>query len=491
MCRGSSLYGCLAAGRIVESCGPIVTKIQSPVLIIDDDADVRWALRTILQDVGLTTTEADAGAAGLEIAANNKPSAVLLDLRMSGLSGEDVLSRLKRQYQALPVIVITGHGSVSGAVDAMRAGAFDYLTKPFDNDDVVAAVKRAIALQQPAQPATDSLREAVTGLMGRGPAIQALITQMEVVLNTDYSVLISGETGTGKEVVAQALHRHGSRTARPFVVFDCGAIVESLMESEFFGHERGSYTGASERRRGRFELAADGGTIFLDEICNLCAVGQQALLRVLEERVIYRVGGSTPIRLDTRVIAATNGALAGDEGTVTFRPDLFYRLSEYTIAVPPLRSRPEDIDFLARRFLDQTQKALGGAVRDISEDALDLLRSCPWPGNARQLRNVVRRAGLTASSTVTAEDIQACLPRRPVQVAVNKQIFSTVDAPLRDLVQHRVQQVERESILNALALDGGNKAAAARRLGIDYKTFRVKLKTFEQPAAVARDLTSV
>jgi two-component system nitrogen regulation response regulator GlnG len=467
-----------------------VTKTQSPILIIDDDADVRWALRTILRDVGLTTTEADAGAAGLEIAANAQPSAVLLDLRMSGLSGEEVLARLKRQYQALPVIVITGHGSVSGAVDAMRAGAFDYLTKPFDNDDLVASVKRAIAQQRPAQPSSENLRQSITGLMGQGPAIQSLITQMEVVLNTDYSVLISGETGTGKEVVAQALHRHGTRTARPFIVFDCGAIVESLMESEFFGHERGAYTGASERRRGRFELAADGGTIFLDEICNLCAVGQQALLRVLEERVIYRVGGSTPIRLDTRVIAATNGALSGDEANVSFRPDLFYRLSEYSIIVPPLRSRPEDIEFLARRFLDQTQKALGGAVRDISEDALELLRSCAWPGNVRQLRNVIRRAGLTASSKVTAQDVQACLPCRPTQVAIHAQIFATADAPLRNLVQHRVQQVERESILHALAQAGGNKAAAARRLGIDYKTFRVKLKTFEQPGAVVRDLAT-
>lgn len=462
--------------------------VKSPILIIDDDHDMRWTLRTILGNIGLAVAEANAGAAGLEIAAQTEPAAVLLDLRMPGLSGEEVLARLKRQYQTIPVIVITGYGSISGAVDAIRAGAFDYLTKPFDNDAVISAVRRAIAQQSMSlcQP-HDTLRETVSSLMGHGPAIQNLIAQMEVVTGTDYTVLICGETGTGKEIVAQALHRHGPRAARPFIVFDCGATVEALVGSEFFGHERGAYTGASERRRGRFELAADGGTIFLDEIGNLCAVGQQALLRALEERVIYRVGGMMPIELDIRVIAATNANLVDDGHTSAFRPDLFYRLSEYTIIVPPLRTRPEDIEFLARRFLDQTQRTLKNSTPDITPDALDLLRSYHWPGNVRQLRNVVRRAGLMASCKVTAAHIKACMPQsdRP---AAQGPAPATADAPLRDLVQHRVRQVERDAILNALIQARGNKTAAARQLGIDYKTFRIKLKTLEQYASVNHDL---
>ena len=292
-----------------------------------------------------------------------------------------------------------------------------------------------------------NLRETVTSLMGHGPAIQNLIEQMEVVIRTDYSVLICGETGTGKEIVAQALHHHGPRMARPLVVFDCGAIVEALVDSEFFGHERGAYTGAIERRRGRFELAADGGTIFLDEIGNLCAVGQQALLRALEERVIYRVGGTTPIRLDIRVIAATNLNLAGDENARAFRPDLFYRLSEYTIVVPSLRTRPEDIEFLSRRFLNETRRAPDSPALDITPDALDLLRSHHWPGNVRQLRNVLRRASLSLATSckVTAVHIEAFTPQ-PTRIAVQVPSPATADAPLRSMVHERVREVERGAI---------------------------------------------
>jgi two-component system nitrogen regulation response regulator GlnG len=459
---------------------------QSPVLVIDDDKDMLWALSTIVRDAGLPVVEADAGPLGLQLASQIRPAAVLLDLRLPGLSGEEVLGRLRRLYQAVPVIVVTGHGSIPSAVDAIRAGAFDYLTKPFDNAVVVAAVTRAIA-QEPAVPPENrrDLRQALTGLMGHGPAIEALIGQLDVVLNTDFSVLICGETGTGKEIVAQALHRHGPRTTRPFVVFDCGAIVEALVDAEFFGHERGAYTGANERRRGRFELAADGGTIFLDEIGNLCAVGQQALLRALEERVIYRVGGTTPIRLDTRVIAATNEQILDEEDASRFRPDLFYRLSEYTIMVPPLRTRPEDIAYLARRFLAQTRRAIGGPGLEITEDALDVLRGYAWPGNVRQLRNVVRRAGLVAPHKVTEAVIRDCMPRRPARIAVQLPQEPAADVPLRDLVQGRVQQLERDAIRAALTQAGGNKAAAARQLGIDYKTFRIKLKAIEQNGAMA------
>jgi two-component system nitrogen regulation response regulator GlnG len=458
---------------------------------------MRWALRTILSEVGLSVMEADSGPSGLEVAARSPLAAVLLDMRMAGPSGEEVLTRLKQQSEGLPIIVITGYGTIAGAVDAIRAGAFDYLTKPFDNDAVVSVVKSAIAQRPgPSEPPASGLREAVVGLMGHSAAIQDLITQMEVVIGTDYSVLISGETGTGKEIVAQALHRHGPRTARPFVVFDCGSIAEALVDSEFFGHERGAYTGATERRRGRFEMAAEGGTIFLDEIGNLCAVGQQALLRALEERVIYRLGGSTPIRLDTRVIAATNETLADDDAGATFRPDLYYRLSEYTISVPPLRTRPGDIEFLTRRFLAQTQRGMANWLPDITPDALDMLRGYSWPGNVRQLRNVVRRAALIAMGRITAGHIGQCLQRPPARDTVpNAAPLSAAppcaaDRPLRERVESHVKLVERESILRAMTQTGGNKAAAARTLGVDYKSFRTKLKTIQQQALAGHDFTS-
>ena len=456
---------------------------RPPILVIDDDPDIRWALKSILGEAGLSVVEADAGALGLDLAEQTRPAAIVLDMRMHGLSGEEVLAHLRCRHRAVPVIVLTGHACISGAVDAIRAGAFDYLTKPFDNDRVVATVARAVA-QNRAEPRSKgaSLRETITATMGRGPAIQSLVNQMELVANTDYSVLICGETGTGKEVVAQGLHRHGPRTDKPFVVFDCGAIVDALVDSEFFGHERGAFTGANDRRRGRFELAADGGTIFLDEIGNLCAVGQQALLRALEERVIYRVGGTTPIRLDTRVIAATNELLTDQDVTSEFRPDLFYRLSEFSIIVPPLRVRPEDIEFLARRFILQTQEALHRHSMDIHPDALDLLRGYEWPGNVRQLRNIVRRAGLLASTEVLAKHVQPFLPNRRTQISVPAQVVLPAHVPLRDLVGQRVRQVEYDAILQAMKLTAGNKAAAARQLGIDYKTFRMKLKALGEPA---------
>ena len=460
-----------------------MAETQSQVLVIDDDQDMRWALRTILGESGLGVIEAESGTVGLEAAMRCSPSAVLLDMRMPGIDGAEVLAQLKRKFLTTPVIVITGHGSVSGAVDAIRAGAFDYLTKPFDNDVVVSVVRRAIAQSGTlVPPSGSSLRATITGMMGRSREIETLIAQIEGVIDTDYSVLISGETGTGKEIVAQALHRHGRRSDRPFVVFDCGAIVENLVEAEFFGHERGAFTGAVERRRGRFEIAAAGGAIFLDEIGNLCAVGQQALLRALEERVIFRVGGSAPIRLDTRVIAATNERLGEDDDLRAFRPDLFYRLSEYCITLPPLRARPDDIEFLARRFLTETQRVVGTPDLEITSTALDLLRSHDWPGNVRQLRNVVRRAALMAGHVVTTDQVEACMLRPARRRDAGTPTAALIEAPLRDLVRGRIKQVERDAILGALAQTGGNKTTAARALGIDYKTFRVKLKIIQQEA---------
>lgn len=447
------------------------------VLIIDDDQNMRWVVRDVLSDAGFDVAEAEAGEPGIEIATSCRPHTVLLDLRMPGIGGNEVLRRLRHLDPDLPVIIVTAHGSISNAVDATRDGAFDFITKPFRNENLVGTVQRAIARRPVGRP-TSGVRGAVTATMGQGPSIQKLADQIETVVSTDYSVIIYGETGAGKEVVARALHQYGPRSARPLVVMDCGAIVETLIDSEFFGHEKGAYTGAIARQQGCFELAANGGTIFLDEIGNLPAKGQKALLRTLEERTIRRVGGKELITLDLRVIAATNDDLREQAKAGAFREDLLFRMAEYVIKIPPLRSRPEDIPFLARRLLRQAREALGRPPIEIAPAALDLLSAYRWPGNVRELRNVMRRAALTTSQMITSDHLAASFdhcaaPATPAQKALPP-------TTLRDRVRDQIHAIEREAVMVALEQTGGNKAEAARLLGIDYKTYRTKLKTLTE-----------
>ena len=279
--------------------------------------------------------------------------------------------RFRRIDPRLPVIVVTAHGTIPGAVSAIRDGAFEYITKPFRNEHLLETVRRSVA-----QSATASgINAAITTIMGQGPAIQALIAQIEAVVSTDYSIVIHGETGVGKEVVARKLHKYGPRANHPLVIVDCGAISETLTDNEFFGHEKGAYTGASERHSGCFEAAAKGGTVFLDEVGNLAPTGQKALLRTLEERTVRRVGGTEQIKLDVRIIAATNSDIKERTHSGSFREDLFFRLAEYVITIPPQRSRTEDIAYLARRFLTQARESLGRPPAEIAPAALDLLHS--------------------------------------------------------------------------------------------------------------------
>ena len=448
------------------------------ILLIDDDSDMRWAMRNILADAGFSVAEAEAGGVGLEIASRRTPDTVLLDMRMPGLGGEEVLRRLRRLDPSLPVIIITAHGTISGAVSAVRDGAFDYLTKPFRNEHLLDTVQRAVARRNAAHSVATGVRAAVTATMGQGPAIQKLAAQIEAVISTDYSVVIQGETGTGKELVACSLHRYGCRAAHPFVVVDCGAISEGLTDSEFFGHEKGAFTGAGDRRRGWFEAAANGGTVFLDEIGNLASTGQKALLRTLEERKIRRVGGGELIDLDVRVIAASNDDLKEHAKTGAFREDLFFRLAEYVITVPPLRSRQEDIVFLTQRFLTQAREALGRPPVEVTSSALDLLRAYHWPGNVRELRNVMRRAALTVSDILGPSQFADSLGQGVAPVVPARETLDG-STSLRHRVQRHVRAFERDAIVGALEQARGNKAKAARLLGIDYKTYRMKLKLFE------------
>jgi two-component system nitrogen regulation response regulator GlnG len=469
-----------------------LTNSGATILVIDDDQDMRWAMRNILRDAGFNVAEAEAGGAGLEIAACAAPDAVVLDMMMPGIAGDEMLRRLQRLDQGLPVIIVTAHGSISGAVGAIREGAFEYITKPFCNEHLVTVVQRAVARRSDLRPAPAAgVRASLAAAMGRGPAILKLADQIEAVAQTDYSVVIQGETGAGKEVVARSLHRHSRRAGKPLVVVDCGAIAETLTDSEFFGHEKGAYTGANGRHRGWFEVAANGGTIFLDEIGNLSSTGQKALLRTLEERIIHRVGGTEAIDLDVRVVAATNDNLQDRARAGAFREDLFFRLAEYVIVVPPLRARPEDIAFLARRFLTQARESLGRSPADLAPAALDLLRAYRWPGNVRELRNIMRRAALIASDMIAPQHLAESLGSNPGQnlspnldqslgesaaPAFSLAPTQASAASLRHKVQIHVRALERDAVVGALEQAGGNKAEAARLLGIDYKTYRTKLK---------------
>ncbi len=454
-------------------------KTQSTILIVDDDRDMRWAIRNILSDAGFGVAESDGGGMALEQVARDLPAAVLLDMHMPGLSGDVVLRSLKRLNPKLPIIIVTAHGSIPGAVSAMQDGAFEYVTKPFRNDCLLETVRRAVSRSPDATAPTarpTGVGEALASVMGSSPAIQALIADVEAVLSTDYSVVIGGETGSGKEVVASHLHEYGPRAKQPLVIVDCGAIAESLTGSEFFGHEKGAFTGASEQHRGYIDAAANGGTIFLDEVGNLSATGQKALLRTLEARTYRRVGGRGLISLDMRVIAASNDDLQSEAKSGRFREDLFFRLAEYVIAVPPLRDRPEDIPFLAQRFLKQAREVLNRPPAELDSGALDLLCDYRWPGNARELRAAMRRAALTRSDRVTASDLPCslrCELGTPISIA------SKARPRLPQRVKDQVHAIESAAILSALKDAMGNKAEAARLLGIDYKTYRTKLKLLD------------
>jgi DNA-binding NtrC family response regulator len=452
---------------------------HSRVLLIEDDPDMRWAMRNILAGAGFDVAEADLGRAGLEMARNQTPDTVLLDMQMPSLGGEEVLRRLRCFDPGLPVIVVTAYGSIAGAISAIREGAFDYITKPFRNEHLVESVRRAIMRRSAHRVSVTSVSAAIMAKMGQSLQIRNLIGQIEAVVSSDYSVIIQGETGTGKEVIAATLHQYSRRAASPLVVVDCGAVVESLTDSEFFGHEKGAFTGASERRRGCFEAAANSGTIFLDEIGNLAATGQKALLRVLEEHKIRRLGGTETINLDIRVLAATNDNLQERAKAGTFREDLFFRLAEYTITVPPLRSRVDDIEFLARCFLTHARAALGRPPVEITSSALDVLRAYHWPGNVRELRNIMRRAALTKADEITPCQLgDSFSDASTVQCCARES--DTGPASLRHRVQDQIRVIERDAVFAALEQAGGNKAKAARLLGIDYKTYRTKLKVLKE-----------
>jgi len=450
------------------------------VLVIDDDPAIVRLLRTILVREGFEVSGAEDGEAGLARASLEKPDLVVLDFELPKLDGIEVLTRLKVDAPDLPIVMLTGHDDIKLAVRAMQLGACHYVTKPFDPDEITVVVRRALEMRALTTEILDLRRQVggAAGLdvqMGGSLAVRRIIEQVKTVAATNFSVLIQGETGTGKELVAAALHKQSDRRSKPFVALDCGAIPEALLESELFGHEKGAFTGADRRRTGHFHLA-DSGTLFLDEIGNLPLGLQAKLLRVLESRQLRALGAGQPTAIDVRFIAATNNDLQARVTEGQFRSDLYFRLAQYTIALPPLRERPDDVPHLAERFMHEIGVELRRPMQGFAPEALLLLRSHAWPGNVRQLRNVIRQAVLESKDLVidraTIERFVGAMATVPG--APSAPVHS--GRSLKEIADEAALEAERRVICEVLRETQGNKSQAARALKTDFKTLHVKMK---------------
>lgn len=452
------------------------------ILVVDDDDSMLRILQLLLQRAGYGVITARSAGEGLRLSETCGPSLAILDWKLPDMTGLELLRQLKLSLPHLPIILLTGFANLEGAVSAIKEGAYDYLAKPMDNKGFLAKIQEALEHDAPPFPAISG-RDPLTERLGTSTAITRTIEDIERVAPTDFSVNLFGETGSGKEVVAHAIHESSPRAKKPFVAVDCGAIPESLIENELFGHERGAFTGADRQQAGRFE-AADGGTLFLDEITNLSLSAQARLLRVLQERVIYRVGGSTPVPVDVRLISASNRQLAGAVSEGGFRADLLYRLSDYRIAIPPLRERREDIMHIANQFLVDANRDLHKHIGHFTDKAVEAMLTYPWPGNVRELRSVVRRAVLIAQHLIDIHHLD--LPESGLRTQsdpLGKAMATRMDPDseglsLKEIVRTQVEHLEREVLLSALRRHDGNKAAVARMLQVDYKTVHTKLKAY-------------
>jgi DNA-binding NtrC family response regulator len=437
------------------------------LLVVDDDVAMRQMLASLFRDRGFQVREAGSVAHALEFAREVDFDAVLTDVRMPGRSGIELLGELRRMRPDTPVLVMTAFGSIDSAVEAMRAGAFDYIAKPFEPDVVMFAVDRALG-QRALEEENRRLRRAVDqtsafgDLIGSSPVMREIFALIRKIAHSRSSVLITGESGTGKEVVARTLHFHGSRAGKPFIPINCTAIPEGLLESELFGHVRGAFTGAHTSKQGLFEKA-NGGTLFLDEIGDMGLGLQSKLLRVIQDREIRPVGSTQSVKVDVRIIAATHKNLAAEIEEGRFREDLFYRLNVIPLFIPPLRERPEDVPPLVEHFL---RKHADGARRTVSPEAMQWLVACSWKGNARELENVIERAiALSDRPELTPQDL-------PLGAVAPTSEAAPATAFLRAASEQRLplREVEERYIEEILRLTGGNKVRAARILGIDRKT---------------------
>ena len=459
-----------------------MNSVMAPtVWIVDDDQSIRWVLEKAMTRAGIATSSfANADEA---LASGQLPAAVLSDIRMPGTDGLDFLDALREQEPELPVIIMTAHSDLDSAVASYHRGAFEYLPKPFDIDEAVAVVQRAMARAERQEAHSLQVAASDQEILGQAPAMQEVFRAIGRLSASNVTVLINGPSGSGKELVANALHRHSPRAKQPFVALNVSAIPSELVESELFGHEKGAFTGAASRRVGRFEQA-NGGTLFLDEIGDMPAESQIRLLRVIAEGEFYRVGGHNPVQVDVRIITATHQHLEQRVEDGTFREDLFHRLNVIRVHVPALTERREDIPLLANHFLQRATNELGEAPKVFDPTTLKTLSALPWPGNVRQLENTCRwLAVMVAGPVVLVDDLPPELKEAPPpseagdwEDALAKwagEALATEDAP--PLLKHALPAFERTLIKAALARTAGRRVEAAERLGWGRNTLTRKI----------------
>src|SRR5688572_24680420 len=468
------------------------------LLLIDDEADVQYSFRRLFDSPEIEVSTANSGEEGIALVPRVKPDLVIMDIRMGGISGLETLRRLRDSYPKLLVIMMTAYGTTQTAIEAMKLGAYDYLLKPFDvprlKEIVLAALKAARDMKQVVsyQPLLES-EDYDVGIVGRGQAMQNVFKLIGQVSSSDATALITGESGTGKELVARAIYHHSRRAEQPFLAINCAAIPEQLLESELFGHERGAFTGANVQRIGKFEQC-NHGTIFLDEIGDMPMGPQTKILRVLQSGAFERVGGNQSIKVDVRIIAATNKPLEQAVADKSFREDLFYRLNVVRIELPALRNRPEDIPLLVNYFLKKYAQRQKQRPKSMSAEVLATLEQYHWPGNVRELENVIQRALVVAKGDVILQgDLPAEIAGKkpagasgPPQGATSLTTIDDIPGLARALFRWArrepktkiIPAVERELVVEALKETRGNQVQAAKLLGITRATLRKRVEKF-------------
>jgi len=487
---------------------------EGHVLIVDDDPALLQALPEALQMrmTGLTVDTAQSGAVALDRITARDYDAIVTDIKIPGMDGLELLAEIRTHRPDTPTLMITGYGEHDLVVQALRAGAYDFIRKPIDRDYFVGSLRRAIEkrglsrrvkgqqlaverhlneLEAIVEERTRELRDTnqvtespLRFLIGANGQMEKIVEQIKQVADSPLTVLVEGETGTGKELVARAIHQLSARREKPFVAVDCGAIPDTLIESELFGHEKGAFTGAHQRKEGQFQLAG-GGTLFLDEIVNLPLPTQAKLLRALQERQVQPLGSKRPVQVLARIIAASNVPLEREARAGRFRQDVYYRLNEFAITLPPLRER-DNILHLANEFLPEAGMELGRPCRKISEAAAQVLLRYHWPGNVRELRNVIRRAVLLAADVIEPAHLSVIPVDSPATAAL-REAPAPGDCSLKEIADAAAAQAEQDAIRRVLQLTSGNKSEAARLLRTDYKTLYLKLKQYRIDAALFRE----
>ncbi|MBX7169927.1 MAG: sigma-54 dependent transcriptional regulator [Pyrinomonadaceae bacterium] len=448
---------------------------KANILVVEDEELMRTILRRILEDAGYQVSTADSAENALEIFSTNEIDIILTDIRMAGMDGLELLDRIKTIDEEALVIIMTAYSSVDSAIAALRKGAYDYVTKPFVNEDLLQTIKNALRQRELFQENRALRREldkhySFSEIIGNSAALQAVFRLIEKVSTTNANILIQGESGTGKELVARAIHHQSQRANKPFVAINCGALPESLLESELFGHTKGSFTGATGDKKGLFR-AAESGTLFLDEVGEIPIPLQVKLLRALQEHEVTPIGATVPLKFDARIVAATNRNLEEEVAKGNFREDLFYRLNVIEIFLPPLRERREDIPLLVKHFVTKTAKEQNSIEKSINKEAMSVLINYQWQGNIRELQNAVERAFILSGDEIDLESL-------PPKVRSNsKQGFETRDP---DGLNPTLEEVERRYVLEIMKSVNQDKALAANILGIDLSTLYRKLKRYDE-----------